>query len=87
MAEVFDALGEQQRASMLRNKAADLRTRFEQRFWCEDIGCYAFMLGPGKEPVRTVASNAGHLLWSGIATRQHATQVVKRLFEPDMWSG
>jgi glycogen debranching enzyme len=87
MAEVFDALGEQQRASMLRNKAADLRTRFEQRFWCEDIGCYAFMLGPGKEPVRTVASNAGHLLWSGIATRQHAAQVVKRLFEPDMWSG
>jgi glycogen debranching enzyme len=87
MAEVFDALGEQQRASMLRNKAADLKARFEQRFWCGDIGYYAFMLDPGKQPVRTVASNAGHLLWSGIASREHAARVVKRLFEPDMWSG
>ena len=87
MAEVFDALGEQQRASMLRNKATDLKKRFEQRFWCEDIGYYAFMLDSGKQPVRTIASNAGHLLWSGIASREHAAKVVKRLFEPDMWSG
>jgi glycogen debranching enzyme len=87
MAEVFDVLGEPQRASTLRNKAVDLKIRFEQRFWCEDIGYYAFMLDPNKQPVRTVASNAGHLLWSGIASRQHAAQVVKRLFEPDMWSG
>jgi glycogen debranching enzyme len=87
MAEVFDALGEQPRAATLINKAADLRTRFEQRFWCEDIGYYAFMLDSAKQPVRTVASNAGHLLWSGIVSREHAAQVIKRLFEPDMWSG
>jgi glycogen debranching enzyme len=87
MSEMFDALGEHQRASVLRNKAADLQARFEQHFWCEDIGYYAFMLDPAKQPVRTIASNAGHLLWSGIASRQHATQVIKRLFEPDMWSG
>ncbi len=87
MAEILDTLGEQPRASTLRNKAADLRTRFEQRFWCEDIGCYAFMLDSNKEPVRTVASNAGHLLWSGLASRQHAERTMKRLFESDMWSG
>jgi glycogen debranching enzyme len=64
MAEVFDALGDQhqQRASLLKNKAAELKARFEQCFWCEDIGYYAFMLDPSKQPVRTVASNAGHLL-------------------------
>ena len=87
MAEIFDALGEEPRASLLRKKAADLRARVEQRFWCEDIGCYAFMLDSSKEPVRTIASNAGHLLWSGIASRQHAARTVKRLFESDMWSG
>ena len=87
MAEVFDALGEPQRASNLRSKAADLKSRFEQCFWCEDIGYYAFMLDPEKQPVRTIASNAGHLLWSGIVSRHHAALVVKRLFEPDMWSG
>ena len=87
MAEVFEALGERQRASGLRQKAADLKTRFEQRFWCEDIGFYAFMLDARKDPVRTIASNAGHLLWSGIASREHATRVVERLFGADMWSG
>jgi glycogen debranching enzyme len=87
MAEIFDTLGEEPRALTLRNKAADLRTRFEQRFWCEDIGCYAFMLDSNKEPVRTVASNAGHLLWSGLPSRQHAERTMKRLFESDMWSG
>ena len=87
MAEIFDALGEQPRAATLRNRAADLRTQFERRFWCEDIGCYAFMLDSSKHPVRTVASNAGHVLWSGLASRQHAERTMKRLFESDMWSG
>jgi glycogen debranching enzyme len=87
MAEVFTVLGDEQRAASLRRKAADLQARFEQHFWCEDIGFYAFALDPDKQPVRTITSNAGHLLWSGIASREHAAQVVKRLFEPDMWSG
>ena len=87
MAEVFEVLGEKERATSLRRKATDLQARFEQHFWCEDIGFYAFALDSDKRPVRTIASNPGHLLWSGIANREHAAQVVKRLFEPDMWSG
>ncbi len=87
MAEVFDALGEPERATALRRKAADLRERFEARFWCEEIGSYAFALDAEKRPVCTVASNAGHCLWSGIASEAHAKRVVERLLEPDMWSG
>jgi glycogen debranching enzyme len=37
--------------------------------------------------VLTVASNAGHCLWSGIAPPERAGRVVKRLMAPDMWSG
>jgi glycogen debranching enzyme len=37
--------------------------------------------------VKTIASNPGHLLWSGIATPEHAGLVVRRFLEPDMWSG
>jgi glycogen debranching enzyme len=48
-------------------KAANLRGEFEERFWCEEIGFYAFTLDPDKHPVRSIASNPGHLLWSGIA--------------------
>jgi len=87
MAEVAEALGEPERAATLRTKAAKLQARFEAQFWCDDIGFYAFGLDPDKRPIKTIASNAGHCLWSGIATRDHARRVVQRFFEPDMWSG
>ena len=87
MAEVFDALDEPERAAGLRAKASALRAAFEEKFWCEDLGFYAFALDPEKRPVATIASNPGHCLWSGIATPDHAARVVKRFFEPDMWSG
>lgn len=87
MAEVFDVVGEPDRAVQLRRKAADLQQRFEAAFWCEDLGCYAFGLDPEKRPIRTIVSNAGHCLWSGIAVPEHAARVVQRLLQPDMWSG
>lgn len=87
MAEVFTALGESDRATELRTKAAQLRRRFEEHFWCEDIGFYAYTLDSEKQPVKTIVSNPGHCLWSGIASPEHAARVVKRLMEPDMWAG
>jgi len=87
MAEVFDALGEPARAAELRAKARALQTAFEARFWCEDLGFYAFGLDPDKKPIRTIASNPGHCLWSGIASPERAARVVRRFFEPDLWSG
>jgi len=87
MSELFDALGEAARALELRRRAADLQQRFEERFWCEDIGCYAFALDANKQPVRTNASNIGHCLWSGLIRPDRAARVVERLMQPDMWSG
>src|ERR1700684_4740260 len=45
------------------------------------------MLDGEKRQVLTVASNPGHLLWSGIVPPDRATRVVARLMRPDMWSG
>jgi glycogen debranching enzyme len=87
MAEVFDALGEADRARDLRQRARDLQERFEERFWCEDIGFYAYALDPDKQPVRTITSNVGHCLWSGLVRPDRAARVVERLLQPDMWSG
>ena len=87
MAEAFEALGEPERARGLREKGAALQARFEERFWCEDLGCYAYALDPAKRPVRTMASNVGHCLWSGIVNPERAGRVVARFFQPDMWSG
>ncbi len=87
MAEVFEALGDRTRANELRQKAAKIQTQFEQQFWCEDLGFYAFALDPDKQPVRTITSNPGHCLWSGIVSPDRAAQVAKRLLQPDLWSG
>ena len=86
-AECVDYLGDPDLAANLRREAADLQQRFEERFWCEDLGYYAYALDGDKKPVKTIASNAGHLLWSGIVRPDRAERVVRRLREPDMWSG
>ena len=87
MAEVFDALGKPDRARELRAKAAALFARFNEAFWDEDLGFYAYALDGNKNKVLTVASNAGHCLWCGIVPPERAKRVVDRLMAPDMWTG
>ena len=87
LADAADYFGNPELAGRLRKEAAELQQRFEERFWCEDIGFYAYALDGDKKQVKTIASNAGHLLWSGIVRRDRAERVVRRLLEPDMWSG
>ncbi|MBV8377073.1 MAG: amylo-alpha-1,6-glucosidase [Verrucomicrobia bacterium] len=87
MAEIFDALGEHERAQALRAKATTLFNRFNEAFWDDNLGFYAYALDGEKKKVLTVASNAGHCLWSGIVTPDRAKKVVERLMAPDMWSG
>lgn len=87
MAEIYDVVGEADEAANLRTAAQDLRTRFEDAFWCEDLGFYAFGLDPAKQPIKTLASNAGHCLWSGLPRGDRAERVVRRLMEPDFWTG
>jgi glycogen debranching enzyme len=87
MAEIFEALGEPGRGAELRAKAATLYRRFDEAFWDEATGFYAYMLDGQKRKVLTVASNPGHLLWSGIVPPERAARVVARLMAPDMNTG
>ena len=87
MAEIFDALGDADRAGGLRDKAAQLYQRFNELFWNEAEGFYAYGLDGDKRPILSIASNPGHLLWSGIVPPDRAGRVVARLMQPDMWSG
>jgi glycogen debranching enzyme len=87
MAEIYAMLGDADRAAALRRKAADLFNRFNDTFWDEELGFYVFALDGDKKPVRTVASNVGHCLWTGIIRRDRARRVVERLLAPDMFSG
>ena len=87
MAEVFDALGRPDRAQTLRAKAAALFDHFNEAFWDEELGFYAYALDGEKKKVLSVASNAGHCLLAGIVPPNRAKKVVDRLMAPDMWTG
>ena len=87
MAQVFEALGKPARARSLRRKAKRLYEHFNDVFWDDDFGYYAFCLDGEKKKVLSVASNPGHGLWAGIVAPERAKKVVKRLMAPDMLSG
>jgi glycogen debranching enzyme len=87
MSKAFAYFGDDALAEALRKKAAALRAKFEELFWCEDIGTYACALDGDKRQVKTIVSNPGHLLWSGVVSPERAVRVVNRLMQPDMWSG
>jgi glycogen debranching enzyme len=69
--------------------AADLATRFRQRFWVEDaVGRYPAMALDGQDrPADAVASNMGHLLTSGLLDDAEVALVAARLAAPDLSSG
>ena len=86
-ARLARTLGDEARACALERRALELQARFEDAFWCEDLGTYALALDGDKRPCRVRASNAGHVLWSGIAREDRARRVGETLLAPDSFSG
>lgn len=87
MAGIREIFGDQEGSEDLRTRARHLYDRFNNAFWWESEGTYYLGLDGEKQPIRTVASNAGHCLASGIVPAERANRVVDRLMAPDMWSG
>jgi glycogen debranching enzyme len=87
MAQIFEAMGKGARAGALRRKARRLFEAFNDAFWDEGLGYYAFCLDGEKKKVLSVASNPGHLLFAGIVPPERARKVADRLMADDMWSG
>lgn len=74
-------------AESLRERAEDLKKRFNEQFWMPDKGYYAVALDRDKRPVDACASNMGHCLWFGLIDDDKAPAVVERLMSPEMFSG
>ena len=73
-------------AADLTRRAAQLRDRFNDRFW-HPRGWYALALDGRGEAVDSLTTNPGHALWTGIADPEHANQYLDRLMEADVWTG
>jgi glycogen debranching enzyme len=80
-------LGIVERARLLEEQADRLAERFEEAFWCDEIGTYAIALDGEKNPCRVRTSNAGQVLFSGIARPERARRVVSGLMDASQFSG
>ncbi len=74
------------RERLLRD-ATELQGRFERSFWCEDLRTYALALDGHKRACEVRTSNAGHALFTKIASAAHAQIVADTLLDGASYSG
>jgi glycogen debranching enzyme len=81
------SLGYDDIARRLENEATRLAERFETAFWRPDLETYAIALDGDKNPCRVRTSNAGQVLFTGIAAPDRAARVATELLQLHFFSG
>jgi glycogen debranching enzyme len=87
IADVCCAFGRSERAEELRREADLLKRRFQEAFWCEEISSYAIALDGNKQKCRIRSSNAGHTLFTGIASDDRTERIIQELGSAKYFSG
>jgi glycogen debranching enzyme len=80
-------MSDKQFALELEEKADALRARFEETYWCEELGMYAIALDGAREPCRIKSSNAGQLLFTGLVRPERAAKVAANLLGAEFFTG
>src|ERR1700752_3641764 len=81
------AINEPAFAERLDSAAEKLQSNFEDAFWCEELGMYALALDGKKKQCRVRTSNAGQVLFSKIASHEHARITAASLMEEHSFCG
>ncbi|MDQ6899698.1 MAG: amylo-alpha-1,6-glucosidase [Candidatus Dormibacteraeota bacterium] len=79
--------GEHDAAARLRDQADQLRLRFDRAYWMPDRRYLAVAIEKGGRQVRSITSNPGQALWTGILSAAKARKVVAVLMGDAMFSG
>ncbi|BDG48299.1 amylo-alpha-1,6-glucosidase [Parageobacillus sp. KH3-4] len=87
LADIFEQLGKVKQAAELRQQAEELKKKFEDAFWMEDVQFYAIALDEKKRQVGTITSNPGHVLFAGMLEGHRENAVIETLLSPKMFSG
>ena len=80
-------LGKAAQSATLMHEAGALRERFEAAFWCDRLATYALALDGENRPCEVRTSNAGQVLFTGIAGADRAVRVADGLFQQAFFSG
>jgi glycogen debranching enzyme len=86
-ARCAERLKRDDQARRLRAEAEVLKEKFDASFWCPELGTYALALDGNKQPCRVRSSNAGQVLFTGIAKPERAMEVGDGLLRQPFFSG
>ena len=87
LSELLWWLDETDAARRLYGEAAELKKRFNDAFWRDDIGFLAMGLDREKRAITSIGSNAGHCIAAAIVDETLVHRTAHRMFEADMFSG
>ena len=79
--------GDPEMATRLADKARSLREKFEAQFWDDELGMYVLALDGEKRPCRVRTSNAGQVLFTGIAAPERAARIASVLSSGEFLTG
>lgn len=87
MAKLAHHRGDQDNAARWAARAEQIREAVERRFWMEEHEFYGIAIDGDGELCRTLTSNPGHLLFSGLPSPARARKVAERLTSAAFNSG
>jgi glycogen debranching enzyme len=87
LSELLWWLDEKDAARRLYSEATELRKRFNDAFWMEDVGYLAMGLDRNKGPIASIGSNAGHCIAAAVVDDALVQRTADRMFAADMFSG
>src|SRR6185312_6598476 len=87
LSEVLWWVDEFEISRKLLREAEDLKKRFNEFFWMEKAGYLGMAIDSEGGLVRSIASDPGHCLASGIVDHALARRTAERIMKPDLFSG
>jgi glycogen debranching enzyme len=85
--ELLWSVGRKAEAKKLFHEAQELKKRFNEVFWLEDLQTFAMGLDKEFNPIKVVGSDPGHCIAAGIIDKSLVTPTADRLFQNDLFSG
>jgi len=86
VSQLAEIKGDFDLSKRLNERAEELKKEFNEKFWMAEKNYFALALDGKKQQKKTITSNPGHLLFTGILEEGKVKLVVKKLFEKDLWT-
>lgn len=86
-ADLAAARGDGATAARWAAHADHLRDRFDEAFWCDDLGTYAMALDGRKQPCRIRSSAPAHCLLAGIVPERRVERLSATLMDESSFAG